>query len=52
MNRLWGDRLEDEVYVTLRNRAIEPDFSASEEVIKADTDVIYHSNSSGGQENG
>ena len=52
MNRLWGDRLEKEVYVTLRNRAIEPDFAADEEVIKADTDVIYHSNSSGGRENG
>ena len=52
MNRLWADRLEDEVYVTLRNRAIEPDFTSNEEVIKADTDVPYHSNKTGGNENG
>lgn len=42
MNQIWADKLEAEVYVTMRNEAIEPDFSSPEEVIKSDTNVVYH----------
>lgn len=42
MNEIWEDILDKPVSVTLRNRANEPDFKSDEEVVKSDTNVVYH----------